>query len=263
VVGQVKFAVGVEYRGSAYCGWQRQPHCDSVQQNLEQALSFVADHAIELTCAGRTDSGVHAVEQVAHFDSIAIRSERAWVLGANCRLPRDIRIKWVVPVTDDFHARFRAQARAYRYLIFNNAVPSALFHDLSAWEFRNLDHDKMNESAQVLLGEHDFSSFRAVGCQAKSASRNVQDISVSRRGELVILDIKANAFLYHMVRNIAGSLMSIGRGEHDIDWFIGLLDARNRNLAAATAPASGLYFAYACYESQFKLPIGDKKPVLF
>ena len=263
MVGQVKFAVGVEYRGSAYCGWQRQPHCDSVQQNLEQALSFVADHAIELVCAGRTDSGVHAVEQVAHFDSNAERSERAWVLGANCRLPRDIRIKWVVPVTDDFHARFRAQARAYRYLIFNNTVPSALFHDLSAWEFRNLDHDKMHESAQVLLGEHDFSSFRAVGCQAKSASRNVLDISVSRRGELVMLDIKANAFLYHMVRNIAGSLMSIGRGEHDIDWFSGLLDARNRNLAAATAPASGLYFAYACYESQFKLPISDKKPVLF
>jgi tRNA pseudouridine38-40 synthase len=263
VGGQVKFAVGVEYRGSAYCGWQRQPHCDSVQQNLEQALGFVADHAIELVCAGRTDSGVHAVEQVAHFDSNAERSERAWVLGSNCRLPRDIRIKWVVPVTDDFHARFRAQARAYRYLIFNNAVPSALFHDLSAWEFRNLDHDKMHECAQVLLGEHDFSSFRAVGCQAKSASRNVLDISVSRRGELVMLDIKANAFLYHMVRNIAGSLMSIGRGEHDIDWFSGLLDARNRNLAAATAAASGLYFAYACYESKFKLPIGDKKPVLF
>ena len=263
MVGQVRFAVGVEYRGSAYCGWQRQAHCDSVQQNLEQALSFVADHAIELVCAGRTDSGVHAVEQVVHFDSRAKRSERAWVLGANCRLPRDIRIKWAVPVTDDFHARFSARARAYRYLIFNGSVPSALFHDLSAWEFRSLDHNKMHDSAQALLGEHDFSSFRAAGCQAKSASRNVQDISVSRRGELVILDIKANAFLYHMVRNIAGSLMSIGRGEHDIDWFIGLLNARNRNLAAATAPAAGLYLACACYESQFKLPIGDKKPVLF
>ena len=259
----MKFAVGVEYRGSAYCGWQRQPHCDSVQQNLEQALSFVADHAIELVCAGRTDSGVHAVEQVAHFDSIAERSDRAWVLGANCRLPRDIRIKWVVPVTDDFHARFGARARAYRYLILNAAVPSALFHDLSAWEYKNLDHDKMHEGAQVLLGEHDFSSFRAAGCQAKSVHRNVLEISVSRRAELVMLDIKANAFLYHMVRNIAGSLMSIGRGEHDIDWFSGLLDARNRNLDAATAPASGLYFAFACYESKFKLPIGDKKPVLF
>lgn len=263
MVGLVKYAVGVEYRGSAYCGWQRQPHCDSVQQNLEQALSFVADHAIELVCAGRTDSGVHAVEQVAHFNSMSKRSERAWLMGANCRLPRDIRIKWVVPVSDDFHARFGAQARAYRYLILNNTVPSALFHDLSAWEFRDLDHHKMHECAQILLGEHDFSSFRAVGCQAKSASRNVQDISVSRRGELVMLDIRANAFLYHMVRNIAGSLISIGRGEHDIDWFIGLLDARDRNLAPATAPAAGLYFVHASYEAQFKLPIGDKKPVLF
>jgi len=263
VIGQVKYALGVEYRGSAYCGWQRQPHCDSIQQNIEQALGFVADHAIELVCAGRTDSGVHAVEQIAHFDSIAKRSERAWVMGANCRLPRDIRIKWVVPVTDDFHARFGAQARAYRYLIFNDAVPSALFHDLSAWEFRKLNHDKMHESAQVLLGEHDFSSFRAAGCQAKTASRNLQEISVSRRGDLVMLDIKANAFLYHMVRNIAGSLMSIGRGEHDIDWLVGLLDARNRNLAAPTAPAAGLYFVSASYESQHNLPIAVQKPVLF
>ena len=259
----MKFAVGVEYRGSAYCGWQRQPHCDSVQQNLEQALSFVADHAIELVCAGRTDSGVHAVEQVAHFESIAERSERAWMLGANCRLPRDIRIKWVVPVSDDFHARFGARARAYRYLIFNAAVPSAVFHDLSAWEHKNLDHDKMHEAAQLLLGEHDFSSFRAAGCQAKSAHRNVLEISVSRRGELVMLDIKANAFLYHMVRNIAGSLMALGRGERNHEWFAGLLPARNRNLAAATAPATGLYFVNASYESQHNLPNGAQKPVLF
>jgi tRNA pseudouridine38-40 synthase len=259
----VKFAVGVEYRGSAYCGWQRQLHCDSVQQNLEQALSFVADHAIELVCAGRTDSGVHAVEQVAHFDSIAIRSERAWVLGANCRLPRDIRIKWVMAVSDDFHARFGARARAYRYLILNAAVPSALFHDLSAWEYKHLDHDKMHEGAQVLLGEHDFSSFRAAGCQAKSVHRNVLEISVSRRAELVVLDIRANAFLYHMVRNIAGSLMSLGRGERNIEWLTDLLLARNRNLAAPTAPAAGLYFVNASYESQHNLPIGTQKPVLF
>jgi len=259
----VKFAVGVEYRGSAYCGWQRQPHCDSVQQNLELALSFVADHAIELVCAGRTDSGVHAVEQIAHFDSNAERSERAWVLGANCRLPRDIRIKWVVPVTDDFHARFRAQARAYRYLIFNNKVPSALFHDLSAFEFRNLDHDKMHECAQVLLGEHDFSSFRAVGCQAKSASRNVQDISVTRRGELVMLDIKANAFLYHMVRNIAGSLMAVGSGEKSGEWFREVFLSKDRKCADVTAAAAGLYFLRAHYTDEFKLPINSKKPVLF
>jgi tRNA pseudouridine38-40 synthase len=259
----VKYAIGVEYRGSAYCGWQRQPHCDSVQQNLEQALSFVADHAIELVCAGRTDSGVHAVEQVAHFETGARRSERAWMLGANCRLPRDIRIKWVVSVNDDFHARFGARSRSYRYLILNEKVPSALFHDLSAWEYKNLDHEKMHEGAQVLLGEHDFSSFRAAGCQAKSVNRNVLEISVSRRGDLVILDIRANAFLYHMVRNIAGSLMALGRGEQDLEWFADLLAARNRNLAAPTAPAAGLYFVKAGYESQHNLPIGTQKPVLF
>ena len=140
----MKYALGVEYRGTGYCGWQRQPHCDSVQQNLEQALSFVADHSVELVCAGRTDTGVHALEQVAHFESEASRSERAWLLGANCRLPRDIRIRWILPVADDFHARFGARARTYRYVIYNETVPSALFHDQSAWEFRPLDHGNMH-----------------------------------------------------------------------------------------------------------------------
>ena len=177
----MKYALGVEYRGTGYCGWQRQPHCDSVQQNLEQALSFVADHGVELVCAGRTDSGVHALEQVAHFESEASRSERAWLLGANCRLPRDIRIRWILPVADDFHARFGARARTYRYLIYNETVPSALFHDQSAWEFRPLDHGHMHQCAQLLIGEHDFSSFRAAGCQSKSASRDLQQISVLRR----------------------------------------------------------------------------------
>ena len=259
----MRYAVGVEYRGSAYCGWQRQVHCDSVQQNLELALGFVADHPVELVCAGRTDSGVHAIQQVVHFDSSAKRSERAWMLGANCRLPRDIRIKWVLAVSDDFHARFGAKARAYRYLILNSPVPSALFHDLSAWEYRGLDHDRMHEAAQSLTGEHDFSSFRAAGCQAKSASRNLLAISVSRQGDMGILDVKANAFLYHMVRNIAGSLMAVGRGEQEPGWIAQLLAAGNRNLAAPTAPATGLYFLYADYEAQYKLPAGDKKPVLF
>ena len=259
----MRYAVGVEYRGSPYCGWQRQPHCDSVQQNLESALAFVADHAVELVCAGRTDSGVHAVEQVAHFDSGAERSERAWVLGANCRLPRDIRIRWVKPVADDFHARFEARARSYRYAIFNKAVPSALFHDLSAWEFRPLDQDIMDRCAKSLLGEHDFSSFRAVGCQAKSASRNVQEISVSRHEDLVFLDITANAFLYHMVRNIAGSLLLVGKGEQDEDWFARVFAAGDRDLAAPTAPAAGLYFVRAHYDPEFKLPISTQKPVLF
>lgn len=259
----MKFALGVEYSGTAYCGWQRQPHCDSVQQQLETALGFVADHPIELVCAGRTDSGVHAIEQVAHFSASVERSERSWVLGANCRLPRDIRIKWVQPVIDDFHARYSARARAYRYIILNSAVPSAIFNDRTCWEFRSLDHDLMHDCAQMFVGEHDFSSFRAVGCQSKSASRQVHEVSVTRRDQLLYLDIRANAFLYHMVRNIAGTLISVGKGDRDKEWCAEVFKARDRNLAEITAPAAGLYFLQAFYEEQFKLPTVSQKPVLF
>jgi tRNA pseudouridine38-40 synthase len=259
----VKYALGVEYSGTAYCGWQRQTHCESVQQHLEAALGFVADHPVELVCAGRTDSGVHAIEQVAHFNANVERNERAWVLGANCRLPRDMRIKWVLPVADDFHARYSARSRAYRYIIFNSDVPSAIFHDRTSWEFRPLDHVLMHDCAQIIIGEHDFSSFRAAGCQAKSSSRNVHEVSVSRQGEMIYLDIRANAFLYHMVRNIAGSLITVGKGERDTAWFSEVFKSQDRNLADVTAPASGLYFLRAYYDEQFKLPTISKKPVLF
>ena len=259
----MKYAIGIEYCGAAYCGWQRQVHCDSIQQHVEEALGFVANHKVELVCAGRTDTGVHAVEQVVHFESPEQRSERAWVLGSNCRLPADIRLKWAVPVAEEFHARYSARSRAYRYIILNGGVPSAIFHDRCAWEFQPLDHATMHECAQVLVGEHDFSSFRAVGCQAKSSSRNVEQVSVGRDRDMVFLDITANAFLYHMVRNIAGSLIAVGKGEQDIDWFAEVFRAGDRNLAAATAPASGLYFVNARYDERFKLPIGHKKPVLF
>jgi tRNA pseudouridine38-40 synthase len=259
----MKYAIGVEYCGAAYCGWQRQSHCESVQQNLESALGFVANHPIELVCAGRTDRGVHAIEQVAHFETTAERSERAWVQGSNCRLPRDIRLKWAVPVADDFHARFSARARAYRYIILNSPVPSAIFHDRTSWEFQTLDQAAMHECAQILPGEHDFSSFRAAGCQARSSSRNVHEISVTRQGELIFLDIRANAFLYHMVRNIAGSLIAVGKGEQDAAWFAGVFRARDRKLAAKTAAAAGLYFLQASYEEQYKLPTMLKNPVLF
>jgi tRNA pseudouridine38-40 synthase len=230
---------------------------------VESAIAFVANHGIELACAGRTDSGVHAIEQVAHFESDSIRSERAWLLGANCRLPPDIRLKWVVVVAEDFHARFSAEARAYRYIIFNSKVPSAVFHDRMSWEFRSLDHHKMNDSAQLLVGEHDFSAFRAAGCQAKSATRYIHSLEISRTGDLIFLDIKANAFLYHMVRNIAGSLMTVGRGDQDGAWFRKVFQSNNRNLADATAPASGLYFLKAYYPVQYGLPTELKKPLIF
>jgi len=258
-----KYALGIEYNGSSYCGWQQQKHCVSVQAHLQQAISFVANHPIQLTCAGRTDAGVHAVEQIAHFESTAQRDSRGWVLGSNCRLPRDIRIKWVIEVDEKFHARFSAVARRYRYIILNSAIPSGLFHDRCSWEFRALDHQRMLECAQLLIGEHDFSAFRAVGCQAKSSSRNVQEVDIQRHGELIYFDIKANAFLYHMVRNIAGSLMAVGKGERSINWFAEVLASKDRDRADVTAPAAGLYLVRAYYPDQYNLPTQAQKPVLF
>ncbi len=258
-----KYAIGIEYAGANYCGWQQQKHCVSIQQHLQEAIEFVANHPVQLVCAGRTDAGVHAMEQIAHFESDSNREYRAWILGSNCRLPRDIRIKWIVAVDSDFHARYGAIARSYRYIIINSRVPSAVFHDRCHWDFRPLDNDLMHKTAQGLLGEHDFSSFRAAGCQAKSANRNIHSVEIIRRGELVYIDIKANAFLYHMVRNIVGSLVLVGCGEKTADWYVQLLAARDRNQAGVTAPAAGLYLLRAYYPDLFKFPGPAQKPVLF
>ncbi len=258
-----RFAVGVEYEGTAYSGWQRQQQVSSIQQLLEDAIGFVANHPVRLVCAGRTDAGVHAIEQIAHFESDAKRDNRAWLMGSNCRLPRDIRVKWVIPVEQDFHARFSALARSYRYIILNSDVPGALFHNRVSWEYKPLDHELMHRASQILLGEQDFSAFRAVSCQARSSTRNIHEISFTRQGELIYLDIKANAFLYHMVRNIAGSLMAVGSGEQSLEWFNDVLSGKDRNRADVTAPAAGLYFVRAYYADKFKLPIMGKKPVLF
>jgi tRNA pseudouridine38-40 synthase len=249
-----RLALGIEYDGSAYCGWQRQRHSPSIQQHLEQALAFVADELIELACAGRTDTGVHACQQVAHFSTTAERSPRSWMLGANCRLPRDIRILWVETVADEFHARFSAIARSYRYIILNSAQPTALFNGRVCWQHRALDSDRMQRAAQALVGEHDFSAFRAAGCQAKSPVRTVEYINITRSDELIYLDIKANAFLHHMVRNISGSLMAIGAGEYPESWLTEVLQARDRRNAAMTAPAGGLYFLQPFYPPEFVLP---------
>ncbi len=258
-----RIAIGIEYDGSAYSGWQRQKHSPSVQQKVEEALSFVADEPVELVCAGRTDSGVHALEQVVHFDTRAERSERAWLLGSNCRLPRDIRLRWAAPVPGDFHARFSAVARSYRYLILNDRVPSAIFHAQCCWEHQPLDAGRMQRAAQALIGEHDFSSFRAAGCQARSPMRRVEHLEVTRDGDFIRIDIKANAFLHHMVRNIAGSLMVIGKGEQPESWLGELLSQRDRRLAAMTAPAGGLYFVRAFYPDGFELPQQQRLPRLF
>lgn len=250
-----RIAIQVEYQGTAYCGWQRQKHCNSVQQNLEVALSDIANEAIDLHCAGRTDTGVHAIGQIAHFDTKSTRPGKAWVQGVNTKLPSDIRVIWASEMAqDDFHARFSAVARQYRYVIFNRPVHSAVLANRVTWENRLLDEKKMHQAAQALIGEQDFSSFRAAGCQASHAKREVQAVTVSRSGHFVFVDIQANAFLHHMVRNIVGTLMEVGRGEQPLNWVPDLLEKQDRTQAGITAPADGLYFLNALYPNGFEMP---------
>lgn len=258
-----KYALGIEYSGTGFSGWQRQKHSKTVQQQVENALGYVANHPVNLVCAGRTDTGVHAVEQVVHFETDAIRDDRAWVLGANCKLDKGIRLKWVVAVDDGFHARFSAIARSYRYIILNTQVTSALFFDKVSWERQPLNHDKMYQAAQNLVGEHDFSAFRAAGCQSNTACRYVHEIIVKRQGDVILIDIKANAFLYHMVRNIAGSLIEVGKQQKSDQWFIEVFEGKDRSKAANTAPAEGLYFVRPYYPEKFNLPFAGSRPVLF
>lgn len=249
-----RIALRVEYQGSRYCGWQRQGHCDSVQQQVEQALTQIANEPIEVHCAGRTDTGVHALGQIIHFETGVERPLKAWIHGTNTKLPADIRVSWASVMVDDFHARFSAIARQYRYVIFNRPVHSAILANRVTWESQRLDVDKMQTAAQDLIGERDFSSFRAAACQASHARREVQWIEVSRRGDFVFIDIRANAFLHHMVRNISGTLMEIGRGERPVEWVAELMAIQDRTQAGVTAPASGLYFVNAFYPEEYAIP---------
>ncbi len=250
----MKIAFIAEYDGSAYCGWQRQGESPTVQRALEQALSFVAAHPVKVTAAGRTDAGVHASGQVLHIDTEAERPGHAWLFGANSRLPSDIALRWCSPVADDFSARYSAQSRSYRYLVLNRPLRSGLWRNRSAWECRPLEAPRMHEAAQALLGEHDFSAFRAAGCQARTPVRRVLRITVERHADLVVLDITANAFLHNMVRIIAGSLLCTGRGERPAAWIGKLLQARDRRAAGATAPAQGLYLSAVSYPERFAIP---------
>lgn len=249
-----RLAAAVEYDGSGYCGWQRLKHAPSVQASLEQALSRVASEAVTVHCSGRTDSGVHATRQIVHFDAPVPRSQKAWVFGANANLPRDIAVRWLVPVPDDFHARFLALARRYRYVILNQPSRPVLERANATWCRDPLDADAMHRAAQVLVGEHDFSSFRAAGCQSKSAWRHLHFIEVHRHGPLVVVDVQANAFLHHMIRNIVGALVDIGRGGQDESYIAQLLDWRDRTRASVTAPGCGLHFVDSVYDARFDLP---------
>ncbi|PPD21896.1 MAG: tRNA pseudouridine(38-40) synthase TruA [Methylobacter sp.] len=248
-----RIVLGIEYHGGRFCGWQWQPGLRSVQSVLELALAKIADEPVNVICAGRTDAGVHASEQVVHFDTLAERAMHAWVLGGNSQLPDDVRILWAKPAVEDFHARYSAIARWYRYLIFNRPVSSALLHRQATWCYLHLDHEAMNQAAQSLVGNHDFSSFRAQGCQSKSPWRVLHFIEVQRQGEQVIIDVAANAFLHHMVRNIVGALLEIGQGKQPIGWTGELLAVKNRGLAGITAAPDGLYLAGVCYPEKYGL----------
>ena len=248
--------MGIEYDGSRYHGWQAQkkPKLPTLQETLEKALSFVANHTITIVCAGRTDAGVHAKEQVIHFDTESSRTDYSWQYGANSCLPKDISILWIKQVPKDFHARFSAQARAYRYIIHNHPIRPAILRAGLTWHYPKLDEDKMQQAAQCLLGEHDFSSFRAAQCQSKTPYRHVHSIHVYRQEKLVILDIEANAFLYHMVRNIAGVLMRVGEGVQPVEWVQEVLEKKDRRQAAVNAEPNGLYLTKVKYPDVYNLP---------
>lgn len=250
----MRYALGIEYDGAGFFGWQRQSHAPSIQQTLENALGVVANHPVTVICAGRTDTGVHARGQVVHFDSPSERSERQWVLGINSNLPNTIRILWVRIVDDSFHARFGAHSRSYRYSIMNRWVRPAIGFAYYAWCRDVLDAGRMHEAAQVLLGRHDFSAFRSSGCSAQHAIREVTSIQVTRHSDVVNIDIAANAFLYHMVRNIAGSLIAVGRGEESVQWFNEVFRSHDRKLAGVTADANGLCFMSVRYDKKYGLP---------
>lgn len=250
----LKIALGIEYNGSCYYGWQRQQEVRSVQARLEQALSKVANHPVAVFCAGRTDAGVHATGQVVHFETRSQRKDSAWTLGVNANLPDDIAVRWVKTVTDDFHARFSATARRYRYVICNQRLRPAILNAGVTHFWHPLDSEKMQRAGRCLLGENDFTSFRAVQCQSRSPWRNIIHLNVNRHGDYIVVDIKANAFVHHMVRNIVGSLMEVGCGNQPESWIAELLNARDRTLAAATAKAEGLYLVAVDYPQQFGLP---------
>lgn len=256
----MRYAAIVEYDGSGYAGWQRQSHALTVQEIVEQGLSQVAAEPVQVVCAGRTDAGVHATAQVIHFDSEAERPLRGWLLGSNANMPENVRLTCIQPIAADFHARFSATARVYRYVMASRPVRPALHRRRVAWTWQALDAERMHEAGQSLLGEHDFSSYRAVACQARHPVRELQSLRVSRAGNYLYLDVRANAFLHHMVRNIAGVLMEVGRGERPVDWPAEVLAARDRTQGGVTAPPEGLYLVEVVYPQRYELPSRGELP---
>lgn len=250
----MKIALGVEYAGCRYYGWQTQSVSPTVQETLESALSKIANHPVRLHCSGRTDTGVHAIQQVVHFETSSIRELHAWVLGTNTILENDIAVTWALNVDDDFHARFSAENRTYQYLILNRRARPAIFNGLVSWECRQLDFDKMQQAAECFKGEHDFTSYRAVACQAKSPVRTIHKIELQKLDEWIVMTVCANAFLHHMVRNIAGVLLAIGLRDKPVDWAAEVLAAKDRTVGGVTATPDGLYLVNIQYPERFAIP---------
>ncbi|MEQ1518106.1 MAG: tRNA pseudouridine(38-40) synthase TruA [Usitatibacteraceae bacterium] len=256
----MRVALGLEYRGTQYCGWQTQPSACAVQDHLERAIEKFLGHRVATVCAGRTDTRVHALAQVVHLDTDIEREPTAWVRGTNTSLPADIRVVWAKHTSADFHARFSASSRTYRYVLLNDPVESAMFCGLVGWFHAPLERVQMQEAADMLLGEHDFSAFRASECQAKSPVRTLLDASIERVAggtnsqQLLIFTFRANAFLHHMIRNIVGELVYVGAGRRSLQEFREVFDARDRTRAAPTFAADGLYFCDIEYDANFGLP---------
>lgn len=259
--GMQRFAMGIEYRGDFFRGFQTQSSdVPTVQQALEKALSDICDETIGLVCAGRTDRGVHATNQVIHFDTLAKRPERAWLGGANTRLPDGVSIRWVREVSPLFHARFSAVSRVYRYLVYNSPTPSALMKGLTTRDCRRLDIESMIHGSRCLIGEHDFTAFRGADCQARNPVRRLEKLDIQRWQDFIVIEVKATAFLYHMVRNIVGVLLAVGAGEKSAPWIASVLASRDRRCGGVTAPADGLYLVGVDYDSEYALPQRDKGP---
>jgi len=258
----VRIALVLEYDGSRYCGWQSQPQGCSIQDTLEATLSKIAQEKIRIITAGRTDTGVHALYQVVHFDTSAQRPVSAWIRGVNALLPNDIAILWAAEVSSEFHARYSAVERRYIYLLLNQPVRPGLNNNKVGWYHHPLQLEQMQSAGAILVGEHDFSAFRAAECQAKSPVRTITRLTISRQGNLFVFELCANAFLHHMVRNIIGCLVYIGKGKYSVEWMDALLDSRNRTYAAPTFSPAGLYLAGVKYDADWRMPEFSQLPVI-
>jgi len=261
-----RIVLGVQYSGTGWNGYQKQPDRNTVQDRLEIALEKFACTPLSTTCAGRTDTGVHAIEQVIHFDTALDRSPQSWVRGVNAFLPESIVVRWATSVEpdeggQDFHARFSARSRTYHYVLYNHPHPSALLAKRAGWVFRPLDVERMREGARHLIGTHDFSAFRASGCQAKTPVKDMHEVSIAQYGDILVFTLRASAFLHHMVRNIVGSLVYIGTGRQEPDWMLEVLESRSRDVAAPTFMPDGLYFARIEYDPKWKLPQEASSPL--